>query len=130
MKLTCALLIFAMLSLASCSHANPISVQPHQSFGPATVNIGTDSGDFKISSLKLNDRVRLYFTVAGAPVAYSVQDPGGKTILIGRGAFHFLQRGRGHFTASSSGDYKVHFESSGLGNPSVITIRYTVYSAQ
>ena len=49
--------------------------------------------------------------------------------MVGKGAYRFLQRGRGHFIAAIQGDYELHFESSGLGKASGITINYTVYPA-
>lgn len=129
-ELISVLLAIAILTLAGCSAGNQTGNQHYQSFGPQSLNIGMGSGDFNINSLKVNDRVDFNFTVIGAPVTYSVQAPNGNTILIGRGAYHFVQRGRGRFTALIDGDYKLHFISSGLGNPSVITINYSIYFAQ
>ena len=126
--LTWILLIIALLTVTSCVTINP--GQKYQSFGPQSLNIGTGSGDFKFNPLKMNDRVEFNFTVTGAPVSYSVHDPIGNTVLIGRGAFRYVQRGRGHFTASKEGDYTVHFISSGLGDQSVITLNYTIFYAR
>jgi hypothetical protein len=129
-KLVWVPLVIAILTLAGCSSGNQTQNQRHQSFGPESFNIGTGSGDFSINSINVSDRVEFNFTVAGAPVTYSVQDPNGKTIFIGRGGYHFLQKGRGYFIASTAGDYKLHFVSSGIGTPSVLTINYTIYFAQ
>ena len=129
-KLPWILLVISILTLVGCSSGNPSPSQRYQSFGPQTLAIGTGSGDFKISSLKVNDRVEFNFTVTGAPVSYSVHDSEGNTIFIGRGTYRYLQRGRGHFIASTAGDYKIQFVSSGLGDPSVVTLNYTIFFAQ
>lgn len=129
-QVTWVLLVIAILTLAGCGNGNPSQSPKYRFFGPASLNIGAGSGDFEINSLKLNDRVEFNFTVSGAPVSYSVQDSKGNTILIGRGAYRYLQRGRGRFIASTAGDYKILFVSSGLGNPSVVTIDYTIYFFQ
>ncbi len=129
-RLSWILLVIAILTLVGCGSGNLSPSPRYQSFGPQTLDIGTGSGDFKINSLKVNDRVEFNFTVTGAPVSYSVHDSKGDTILVGRGTYHYLQRGRGHFLVSTAGDYKIHFVSSGLGDPSVITVNYTIFLAQ
>lgn len=100
-----------------------------QAFGPYSVHIDRGSGDLKVSSITTGDRVHFSFTVAGSHVNYySVSDPYGNIILTGLGG-NAVASGRGSFMASTSGDYKLHFRSSGIIRPLVVTVYYTIYFA-
>ena len=97
-----------------------------QSYGPYSLNIGTGSGDFSISSVHTGDKIQFNFQAAGSTVSYAVLDPSGNTILTGNGN---VQSGNGNFIAATSGTYKLHFVSTGFFTPSVLTISYTNYFA-
>lgn len=96
------------------------------SFGPESVNIGTGSGDFSLGFVGSGYRLNFSFSVAGAPVKASVIDPYGNTILSCNSGDKAMS-GQGSFIASSGGDYKLRFLSSGIITPSVVTVRYVYY---
>ena len=97
-------------------------------YGPYSKDIGTTYGFQSIPSLNPGDRVDFSFTVAGSQVRYWVQDPNPNNnwILTGN-AGNLVMSGGGSFIAASSGTYFLHFVSSGILTPSVLTIYYTVY---
>lgn len=99
-----------------------------QPFGPTAFNIGTGSGDFTIPPVDIGDRVEFNFSVAGSLVYYSVRDPYGNIVLTGSGG-NKVASGGGSFIASSPGFYELHFVSSGIVTPSVITVDGTIYFA-
>jgi len=98
-----------------------------QSFGPTSFSIGTGSGNNTLPSVNAGDTVEFQFTVAGAPVYYSVLDPNNNIVLTGNGGKDAMS-GQGSFIASSSGsNYVIHFNSTGIVTPSVITVNGTIY---
>jgi hypothetical protein len=99
-----------------------------QSFGPQSFNIGIGLGDFTIPSINSGDKVEFQFSAAGSTVYFSVLDPNSNTIITGSGG-NKVASGSGSFIASSSGTYTIHFKSSGILTPSVITVNYTQYFA-
>ena len=104
----------------------PVTLTVMQAFGPTSFNIGTGSGNYTIPSANAGDTVEFQFTVAGASVYYSVLDPNNNIILTGNGG-NKVMSGSGSFIASNSGNYLVHFKSSGILTPSVITVNGTIY---
>jgi hypothetical protein len=77
------------------------------------------------------DRVEFSFTVSGSAVRYWVYDPYDNIVLTGAGG-DAVMSGQGGFIAATSallGTYALHFVSSGILTPSVLTISYTVYPA-
>jgi hypothetical protein len=103
-------------------------VKQPTSFGPSSFNIGKGSGDWTIPSINIGDRIEFNFTVAGADVRYSAKDPNGNTILTGNSG-NKCSSGSGSFIASTDGDYKLYFTSTGILTPSVLTVYYTIYFA-
>jgi uncharacterized repeat protein (TIGR02543 family) len=100
-------------------------MRPPITIGPESWNIGTSPGDYSLVYLNPGDQVDFNFTAAGSLVYYSVKDPNGNTILNGSGGVK-VASGQGSFVAVTGGIYKLHFVSSGILTPSVLTISYTV----
>jgi hypothetical protein len=98
-------------------------------YGPYDFDIGTAGDYFSIASVNPGDRVEFTFTVSGSDVHYWVEDPWYNHILTGR-LGTAVSEGAGSFIASSSGPYLLHFSSTGLVTPSVLTINYTVYPVE
>lgn len=97
-----------------------------QNYGPEAIDIGTGSQYYSFTWVNSGFTVDYYFTVAGAPVKYSVVDPDGNTILVGNSG-NKAQSGQGSFVSASAGEYKLLFRSSGILTPSVVTVNYTVH---
>jgi len=95
-------------------------------YRPYTFDIGTAGDYFSIASVNPGDRVEFSFTVSGSDVHYWVEDPWYNHILTGR-LGNAVSEGAGSFIAASSGPYLLHFASTGLVTPSVLTINYTIY---
>jgi hypothetical protein len=95
-------------------------------YGPSDFDIGTAGDYFSIASINPGDRVEFTFTVSGSDVKYWVEDRWYNHILTGR-LGNAVSEGAGSFIAASSGPYLLHFSSTGLLTPSVLTINYTVY---
>lgn len=121
--------IVGSLVLSACSSGGGggggAAAPSAQSYGPIVKDIGTSNGDQPIY-LSTGQRVEFNFHATGALVWYKVLDPNGNIILTGAGGGK-VQDGAGSFTASASGSYAIHFISSGILTPSVITVYYTVY---
>ena len=97
-------------------------------YGPYNLDIGTAGDYFAIASVNPGDRVQFTFAVSGSDVHYWVEDPWYNHILTGR-LGNAVGEGAGSFIAASSGPYLLHFTSTGLVTPSVLTINYTIYPA-
>jgi uncharacterized repeat protein (TIGR02543 family) len=93
--------------------------------GHLNVNISISTGDFPMPTMSQGDKLDFNFTVAGADVYYSVLDPAGNKVLNGNGG-NKTSSGQGSVVASTPGVFKLHFVSTGIITPSVLSIDYTV----
>jgi len=125
------LLTLGSLACGGTTNGGMIKVQSEvqvpicQTSGPSAFSIGTGSGDQPITRIDVDNKISFNFTVAGADVFYSVRDPYGNTVLNGN-AGPQASSGAGYIVAASSGNYTIHFVSTGTLTSSVITVNYTV----